>query len=160
MANTNVEYIASTIPAAQIYVSFDTLFRIAQQQFGNALNWVDIAEMNGITDPWIFSITQILIPAVISTSPPDGVLGDTTATAEALADDQAQQASQPIINYPFPPTPPFVPYVNSEGAMQVDPSGNVAAVGLPTNPVPPGAFGSLWWNQSPIFWGGEPINWE
>jgi hypothetical protein len=70
-----VEYIPSTIPAASIWTSYTTLFQIAEQQFGDALRWVEIAELNGMLDPWLFQSTQVLIPPVLSTATPTGILG-------------------------------------------------------------------------------------
>lgn len=70
-----VGYIASTIPAQVIYASGTTLFQIAMTQTGDALQWVAIAELNGLTDPWIFGQQTILIPPVFPTGTQTGILG-------------------------------------------------------------------------------------
>lgn len=69
------EYIASTIPAQVIYASGTTLFQIAMQQTGDPLQWVAIAELNGLTDPWIFGQQTILIPPVFPNGTQTGILG-------------------------------------------------------------------------------------
>lgn len=69
------EYIAQTIPAQQVQASGTTLFQIAMQYTGDALQWVALAELNGLTDPWITSQTEISIPPVLPTGPQTGILG-------------------------------------------------------------------------------------
>ncbi len=56
------DYIAQTVPAEEIQVSGTTLFHIAAQKLGDATQWNRIAELNGLTDPWIGPLTTILIP--------------------------------------------------------------------------------------------------
>jgi hypothetical protein len=68
-------YIAATIPARSIYVSGTSLFHIAEIQLGDAMRWVELAEMNQIVDPWIFGVRQILLPPVLSQQPLTGILG-------------------------------------------------------------------------------------
>ncbi len=68
-------YIASTIPAQSIYVSGTTLFQLAEIYLGNALYWTRLAEINGLTDPWLHGIQQIYLPSVPPTWTPDGILG-------------------------------------------------------------------------------------
>ena len=68
-------YIASTIPARALHVSGTTLFHIAEIYLGDAMRWVELAEINGLVDPWIYGITTILLPPVLSTAPLDGILG-------------------------------------------------------------------------------------
>jgi hypothetical protein len=70
-----VGFIASTIPAKTIYASGTTLFHIAAQQTGDALQWVAIAELNGLTDPWITALEAVLIPPVFPTGAQTGILG-------------------------------------------------------------------------------------
>jgi nucleoid-associated protein YgaU len=72
---TETTYIAATIPAQSIYVSGATLFQIAEQYLGDALRWTELARLNGITDPWIRGVHQILIPPVLSSAPVTGILG-------------------------------------------------------------------------------------
>lgn len=69
------EYIASTIPAQSIQASGTNLFQIAMLQTGDPLQWVAIAELNDLIDPWIFVATQILIPPVLPTGTQTGILG-------------------------------------------------------------------------------------
>jgi hypothetical protein len=68
-------FIAATIPAKSIYVSGSTLFHVGELQLGDALRWVELAEMNGMVDPWIWGVRRILLPPVLSTAPLDGILG-------------------------------------------------------------------------------------
>jgi hypothetical protein len=68
-------YIAATIPAKSIYVSGTTLFHIAEDQLGDAMRWVELADMNDMVDPWIWGIRQILLPPVLSQRPLTGILG-------------------------------------------------------------------------------------
>lgn len=72
---TQTGYIAATIPAATVHASGTTLFQIAMAQTGTPLQWVAIAELNGLTDPWITAATDILIPPVFPTGTPTGILG-------------------------------------------------------------------------------------
>jgi hypothetical protein len=74
MAET-VGYIGATIPAAVVRVANTTLFDIAAQQQSDPLQWVAIAELNGIIDPWITPLTAILIPPVFPTGTQTGILG-------------------------------------------------------------------------------------
>jgi hypothetical protein len=69
------EYIAATIPAKEITVSDTTLFQIAMDEFGDPLQWVAIAQLNGLADPWIFGLQTILIPPVLPAGTPTGILG-------------------------------------------------------------------------------------
>ena len=68
-------YIAATIPAKVLRVSDTNLFRIAMEQTSDPLQWVAIAEMNGLTDPWIMGLQEILIPPVFPSGPQSGILG-------------------------------------------------------------------------------------
>ena len=68
-------YIAATIPAQQLRVSGTTLFQIAMTATGDPLQWVAIAELNGITDPWINAMSTILIPPVLPSGTQTGILG-------------------------------------------------------------------------------------
>lgn len=71
-----VGYIAATIPAQVLRAqSGVTLFHIAMQQTGDALQWVAIAELNNIIDPWLNSPTDILIPPVFPPEPQTGIIG-------------------------------------------------------------------------------------
>jgi hypothetical protein len=70
-----VGYIGATIPAKVLRVSGTTLFQIAMQETGDPLQWVAIAELNGITDPWIAGLQTILIPPVLPSGAQTGILG-------------------------------------------------------------------------------------
>ncbi|MBR0693684.1 hypothetical protein [Bradyrhizobium lablabi] len=70
-----VGFIAATVPAKVVHASDTTLFRIAMQQTGDPLQWVAIARLNGITDPWIVGSQDILIPPVLPSGPQTGILG-------------------------------------------------------------------------------------
>jgi hypothetical protein len=69
-------YIAATIPARTIYVSGHTLFHVAEQQFGDAMRWVELAHINGMVDPWIWGVRPIILPSVLSNAPLSGILGE------------------------------------------------------------------------------------
>jgi hypothetical protein len=76
MATSTVGYIASTIPAQVVReTSGTTLFQIAMLQTGDALQWVSIAQLNDLTDPWLNIQEDILIPPVFPTGPQTGILG-------------------------------------------------------------------------------------
>jgi hypothetical protein len=70
-----VGFIASTIPAKIVHTSDTTLFHIAMLETGNALMWVPIANLNGLVDPWITAPADILIPPVLPSAEPTGILG-------------------------------------------------------------------------------------
>jgi hypothetical protein len=72
---TTVGYIAATVPAAVVRVSNTTLFQIAMMQTGDPLQWVAIAQLNGLVDPWITAMEEILIPPVLPSGPQTGILG-------------------------------------------------------------------------------------
>lgn len=68
-------YIASTIPAKTVRVSGTTLFEIAMRETGDPLQWVAIARLNGLVDPWITAQADILIPPVLPSGAQTGILG-------------------------------------------------------------------------------------
>lgn len=70
-----VGYIASTIPAKIVSASGITLFHVAMLETNDPLNWVSIAEMNNIIDPWINVQVNLLIPPVFPTAVQTGILG-------------------------------------------------------------------------------------
>lgn len=69
------EFIASTIPAKIDRVSGVTLFHVAMLEFNDPLQWVPIAELNSLIDPWIFGTAEISIPPVLPSGTPTGILG-------------------------------------------------------------------------------------
>lgn len=76
MTTPIVGFVAQTVPAQVLrQQSGTTLFHIAMRQTGDPLQWVAIAELNGLSDPWLFTPTDILIPPVFPTNPQTGILG-------------------------------------------------------------------------------------
>ena len=76
MVQQVVGYVAATVPAKTVRVSHTTLFHVAAQEWGEALQWTAIAALNGLTDPWITPLTTLLIPPVVRNIPPTGILGE------------------------------------------------------------------------------------
>ena len=70
----SVGFIAATIPAKIVRASHTTLFHVAMLETGDPLQWVALAELNGLTDPWILQ-ADILIPPVLPTGLQTGILG-------------------------------------------------------------------------------------
>jgi hypothetical protein len=68
-------YIAATVPAKPVRVSGTTLFHVALQELDDPLRWVEIAELNKISDPWIKELTVVYIPPVASTAEQTGIFG-------------------------------------------------------------------------------------
>lgn len=60
---TETGLVPLAIPAKVIRVSGTTLFDIAARELGDALLWETIADLNGLTDPWIDTLTELRIPA-------------------------------------------------------------------------------------------------
>lgn len=69
-----MNYVGQAIPAKIVRVSNTTLYRVAANELGNALWWPRIAQLNGLTDPWIGELTELKIPTPVNGTP-DGVLG-------------------------------------------------------------------------------------
>ena len=55
-------YIGAAVPAKTVWASGTNLFAVAAQQLGDASQWYRIAEVNGLTDPWILAPVQLNIP--------------------------------------------------------------------------------------------------
>lgn len=70
-----VGYIAATIPAKIVRASGTTLFHVAVAETGDPLQWVAIATLNKMLDPWINAQKDVLIPPVFPTSVQTGILG-------------------------------------------------------------------------------------
>lgn len=76
MTTPTVGYIAATVPAQVIRsASGTTLFQIAMLTTGDPLQWVAIAELNDLTDPWLETMQDILIPPVFPSGAQTGILG-------------------------------------------------------------------------------------
>jgi hypothetical protein len=71
MAN---RFTAATVPPKIVRASNTTLFHIAMEQLGDALDWTQLATFNNIIDPWIFAMQEIEIPPVPSSATPTGIL--------------------------------------------------------------------------------------
>lgn len=75
MTTPTVGYIAATVPAKVDRVSNTTLFHIAMLEAGDPLQWVAIAQLNEIVDPWIDGMQEIRIPPVFPTGSQTGIAG-------------------------------------------------------------------------------------
>ncbi len=69
-------FLAAAAPTRTVRVAFTTLFDVAMRYFGNALHWVEIADANGLADPWIGAQTTLILPNVIPSGTPTGILGE------------------------------------------------------------------------------------
>lgn len=68
-------YIASSVPAKIVREANTTLFHVAMVEAGDPLQWVVIAELNELIDPWLRGVKDILIPPVLPSGPQTGILG-------------------------------------------------------------------------------------
>lgn len=68
-------YIAATVPAKVVHVSDTDLFEVAMRETGDPLQWVSIAALNGLTDPWIVGQVDLKIPPVFPQGDQTGILG-------------------------------------------------------------------------------------
>lgn len=63
MATANLsQFIPASFPAKEIRVSNTNLFRLAATELGDATQWYRIAQLNGLSDPWVSDVTTLLIP--------------------------------------------------------------------------------------------------
>jgi nucleoid-associated protein YgaU len=53
------------VNAQTITVVSGNLFQIAAAYFGDATQWIRIAEMNRLSDPFLTGVTSLVIPATI-----------------------------------------------------------------------------------------------
>ena len=58
-----VNYVARANAARQARVSGVTLFQVAAQYLNDATQWYRIAQLNGISDPWINGAMTLQIPS-------------------------------------------------------------------------------------------------
>jgi hypothetical protein len=68
-------YIGATIPAKIVRTSHTTLFQVAMMETGDPLQWVALAQLNNLVDPWTAGQQDILIPPVLPTGVQTGILG-------------------------------------------------------------------------------------
>ena len=69
-----VDYVARAVAARQVTVSSTTLFAVAAAFLGDATQWNRIAQLNGLTDPWITGVVTLQLPSPSQTGN-GGVLG-------------------------------------------------------------------------------------
>lgn len=97
-------YIGSTIPARIIRTStHDNLFQIAMMQTGDPLQWVAIAQLNGLIDPWVQGNSNILIPPVFPNNT-SAIVPQIGGSPLALV-QQSQPVDPPIYSLPIDPPP-------------------------------------------------------
>lgn len=71
-----VNYVAKARAARMVSVSGTTLFQVAAERLGDATQWYRIAQLNGLSDPWIGPITELQLPdALQSGNGNGGILG-------------------------------------------------------------------------------------
>ena len=68
-------FIAGTIAAQVVRVSDTTLFHLAEVWLGDATLWYVLADLNGLTDPWIAGIQEISIPPKSGLASNGGIRG-------------------------------------------------------------------------------------
>ena len=111
-----VGYIASSIPAKIVSASGTTLFHVAMLETGDPLQWVSIAQMNSLFDPWVTNLVNLLIPPIFPNlqSPNLPFLPESNSAAPAplvivtvapTIVSPVQQALPPVTNIPSDPVP-------------------------------------------------------
>jgi hypothetical protein len=72
-----VDYVAKANAARLTRVSGTTLFQVAADYLNDATQWYRIAQLNGLSDPWITAVTVLQLPSQLpSTSHGNGgILG-------------------------------------------------------------------------------------
>ena len=51
-----------------IQVAGGNLYRIAAQYLGDATQWIRIAQLNGLSDPWLQGTVTLLLPPIDTTA--------------------------------------------------------------------------------------------
>jgi hypothetical protein len=75
MATTPRPFLASAPATRTIRVSNVTLFALAAQFYADPMLWTIIAQVNGLSDPWVSGVTALAIPAAPpQTGPASGLL--------------------------------------------------------------------------------------
>lgn len=67
---------ARTKTLKTITVAGGNLFAIAAQELGDATQWNRIARLNGMSDPMIIGIVDLVIPPIDANAGNGGILGD------------------------------------------------------------------------------------
>jgi hypothetical protein len=112
-----VGYIASTIPAKIVRDAGPTLFHVAMLQTGDPLQWVAVAQLNDLIDPWLNNRSNILIPPVLPSGTQTGILTPINpdgmpapATAQVSTAAVVAAPSVPVVTLPSsPPSPSGTP---------------------------------------------------
>jgi len=88
------------------------------QETGDPLQWVAIARLNGLTDPWIVGLTDILIPPVFPDGEQTGILDASYAapgfsTSHPLRPTTANppSAGAPMLDFSDPANSQYLPMV-------------------------------------------------
>lgn len=68
-------YISASVPSQQVRVAGTTLFHVAAFYLNDATLWYVLAELNGISDPWISEETLLSIPSPTGLISNGGILG-------------------------------------------------------------------------------------
>ena len=63
----NAPYVGSDVPAEIVVTDgVTTLFQYAQQKLGDALQWWRLADLNGMSDPWVGFGVSLAIPRTVA----------------------------------------------------------------------------------------------
>ena len=63
-----VNYVAKANAARLVRVSGTTLFQVAADYLNDATQWYRIAQLNGLSDPWISDVTVLQLPSQLPTT--------------------------------------------------------------------------------------------
>lgn len=70
---SSLGYIGAAVPIRTAWVSGTTLFQVAADLLGDPTQWNRIAELNGLTDPWVSGPVNLSIPPAGASN--GGILG-------------------------------------------------------------------------------------
>lgn len=73
-------YVGGGLPTNVVWVQGTTLFEVAADNLGNAMYWGAIAAINGLTDPWINTLTQLKIPIIFNKADTSGIFEPTNSS--------------------------------------------------------------------------------
>jgi len=68
-------FVSGALPTRRVRTSFTTLFDVAKDAYGDARYWTVIAIANNLTDPWLNGFVDIVVPPLVSTATPSGIIG-------------------------------------------------------------------------------------